>query len=60
LNELNISAEFEPFIVSNWVDMVDAVKKLKELLPNLSENAILTMLGLEYLKNDMSITHDSK
>jgi len=60
LNELNISAEFEPFIVSNWVDMVDAVKKLKELLPNLSENAILTMLGLEYLKSDMSITHDSK
>ncbi len=55
LNELNISAEFEPFIVSNWIDMVDAVTKLKELLPNLSENAILTILGLEYLKNDTSI-----
>lgn len=55
LNELNISAEFEPFIVSNWIDMVDAVKKLKELLPNLSEDAILTILGLEYLKNDTSI-----
>jgi len=54
LKELNVSAEFEPFIISNWVDMVEAVKKLKELLPTLSDDATLTILGLEYLKSDIN------
>ncbi|MEM3001278.1 MAG: hypothetical protein QXI92_01500 [Candidatus Nitrosocaldus sp.] len=56
LNEVSVGAEFEPFIVSNWVDMVDAVSKLKSLIPEMSTDAILTILGLEYLKNDIRKT----
>ncbi len=54
LKELNVSAEFEPFIISDWVDMVETVKKLRELLPTLSDDATLTILGLEYLKSDIN------
>ena len=53
LDEVRVKAEFEPIIIEAWDDKVEAIAKLKALLPSNNDEQILELLGLEELTNEV-------
>ena len=53
LKIVRVKAEFEAVQVESWFDLVDAVTRLKVVLPNLPDNKILELLNLEEIKDDL-------
>ena len=53
LKEVRVKAEFEPIIIEAWDDKVEAIAKLKALLPSISDEQLLELLGLEELKDEV-------
>ena len=53
LDDIRVKAEFEPIIIEAWDDKVEAISKLRLLLPALSDEQILELLGLEEMKDDI-------
>ena len=49
VNEIEISAEFEPIVIESWVDNIDALVKLKVLFPTLPDEEFLKIANLEEL-----------
>ena len=52
LKDIRVKAEFEPIIIEAWDDKVEAVTKLKEIVPITDEQS-LDLLGLEELKDEV-------
>ena len=53
LKVIRVKAEFEAVQVESWFDLVDAVMRLKTVLPNLPDDKILELLNLEEVKDDL-------
>ena len=53
LKVVRVKAEFESVQVESWFDLVDAVMRLKTVLPNLPDDKILELLNLEEIKDDL-------
>ena len=53
LKTVRVKAEFEHVQVESWFDLVDAVTRLKTVLPNLPDDKILELLNLEEIKDDL-------
>ena len=53
LKTIKVKAEFEAIQVESWFDLVDAVTRLKMVLPNLPDDKILELLNLEEIKDDL-------
>ena len=53
LKIVRVKAEFEAVQVESWFDLVDAVMRLKTVLPNLPDDKILELLNLEEIKDDL-------
>lgn len=51
--EVRLVVEYEPIIIEDWVDMLDAVQKLKNMFPNLPEDEMLKILHLEHLMGQL-------
>lgn len=49
VNEIEISAEFEPIVIESWVDNIDSLVKLKVLFPALPDEDLLKIANLEEL-----------
>ena len=47
LEKVGIEITYEPLIIENWTDNVDAVIKLKNLFPSISEDELLRLCNLE-------------
>ena len=52
LDDVRISAEFEPIIIEAWDDKVDAVTKLSNVIP-LTDEQKLELLGLDEMKDEI-------
>jgi len=52
LDEVRVKAEFEPIIIEAWDDKVEAITKLKGIVP-LGDEQTLELLGLEELKDEV-------
>ena len=52
LDEVRVKAEFEPIIIEAWDDKVEAIAKLKAIVP-INDEQTLELLGLEELKDDV-------
>lgn len=53
LKEVRVKAEFEPIIIEAWDDKVEAITKLKSIVP-ISDEQTLDLLGLEELKDEVA------
>jgi hypothetical protein len=54
LDEVELSVEFEPIILEEWMDNIDALLKLRKLVPELPSEEILRLAGLEELKDKLT------
>lgn len=48
-DDVRIRAQFEPIIVESWIDNIDALLKLRKLVPSLPDEEILRLADLEEL-----------
>jgi len=53
LEHIKVEAEFEPMIIESWADNIDALLKLKQLVPTLPDDEILRLADLEELTNKL-------
>jgi len=53
LTKVRVKAEFEAIVVESWFDLVDAVLRLKGILPGLPDDKVLELLNLEEIKDDL-------
>ena len=53
LNTIRVSVEFEPVVIEEWADQIDALQKLKQTIPTFPDSAILQIAGLEEFKDDL-------
>ena len=60
MKEIRVKAEFEPIIIEAWDDKVEAIANLKALLPSLSDEQLLELLGLEELKDEVLKNTENK
>ncbi len=53
LKEVRVKPEFEPIFIENWMDMIEAVTRLRDLFPGLPDEKLLELLKLEEFENDL-------
>lgn len=58
LNEISIDVEFEPILIEGWVDQLDGLQKLKNLIPTLPDTELLKLAGLEELTDKLQTNQE--
>lgn len=49
LEKVRVTVEFEPIIIESWIDNIDALQKLKQVIPGLPDEEILKLAHLDEL-----------
>ena len=53
LDVINVKAEFEPIVIEEWADMINALNVLKVTIPTFPDEALLRLAGLDEFKGDL-------